>query len=67
MENRFIKTVFYEKLLDVKDDGIYLDMSYFDYPTGLRMTSDKFHKLFGGLPREPESKITEREMNLAFR
>ena len=56
----------YEKLLDVKDDGSFmLDMSYFDYPTGLRMTSDKFHKLFGGLPREPESKITEREMNLA--
>ena len=60
------KDVIYEKLLDVKDDGSFmLDMSYFDYPTGLRMTSDKFHKLFGGLPREPESKITEREMNLA--
>ena len=60
------KAVIYEKLLDVKDDGSFmLDMSYFDYPTGLRMTSDKFHKLFGGLPRKPESEITEREMNLA--
>ena len=60
------KEVIYEKLLDVKEDGSFmLDMSYFDYPTGLRMTSDKFHKLFGGLPRKPESEITEREMNLA--
>ena len=46
----------YEKLLDVKDDGSFmLDMSYFDYPTGLRMTSDKFHKLFGGLPRRTKN------------
>ena len=60
------KELIYEKLIDVKQDGSFmLDMSYFDYPTGLRMTSDKFHKLFGGLPRQPESDITEREMNLA--
>ena len=60
------KELIYEKLIDVKPDGSFaLDMSYFDYPTGLQMTSHKFHKLFGGLPRQPESEITEREMNLA--
>ena len=60
------KELIYEKLIDVKPDGSFaLDMSYFDYPTGLQMTSDKFHKLFGGLPRQPESEVTERDMNLA--
>ena len=52
------KSVIYEHLIDVKSDGSFmLDMSYFDYPTGLRMTSNKFHELFGGPPRKPESEI----------
>lgn len=55
-----------EKLVDIKDDGsIWLDMSYFSYCEGLKMTSDKFDFLFGGPPRNPESHITQREMDIA--
>lgn len=58
--------VILEKIADLRDDGsIWLDMSYFDYCHGLRMTSDKFHELFGGPPRDPESMITQKEMDLA--
>ena len=53
-------------LIDVKDDGSYrLDMSYFNYATGLTMTNKKFDALFGGPPRAAESEITQREMDLA--
>ncbi len=56
----------YEHLIDVKEDGSFrLNMEYFDYPVGLKMTNDKFAKLFGGPPRKPESKLTQREMDLA--
>jgi carbamoyltransferase len=55
-----------ENLLDVKDDGSFrLDMSYFNYATGLTMTNSKFDALFGGPPREAESEITQRQMDLA--
>jgi carbamoyltransferase len=55
-----------EKIVDVRGDGsIWLDMTYFDYCHGLRMTSEKFHRLFGGPPRKPESQITQKEMDLA--
>jgi len=55
-----------EKIVDLRDDGsLWLDMSYFDYCHGLRMTSEKFHRLFGGGPRSPESQITQKEMDLA--
>lgn len=55
-----------ERLISVADDGSFsLDMSYFNFATGLTMTSKKFHELFGGPPREPEAEITEREMNIA--
>ena len=55
-----------ENLISVKDDGSFqLNMGYFDYPTGLTMTSKKFHKLFGGPPRKPETQLTQREMDLA--
>src|SRR5690606_9665149 len=55
-----------ENLIDVKADGSFrLDQSYFDYCTGLRMTNEKFHKLFGGPPRNPEEKLTQRHMDLA--
>jgi carbamoyltransferase len=54
------------QLLDLKEDGSFrLDMSYFQYCQGLTMTSTKFHRLFGGPPRHPESPITQREMDLA--
>ncbi|HBH52913.1 MAG TPA: hypothetical protein DDY91_13585, partial [Planctomycetaceae bacterium] len=55
-----------EKLVDIKPDGsLRLDLSYFDYCLGQRMTSKKFDGLFGGPPRPPESPLTEREMDLA--
>lgn len=55
-----------EKLITVADDGSFqLDMSYFDYATGLTMTNKKFDALFGGPPRRSETEITQREMDLA--
>lgn len=56
----------YDHLLDLKEDGTFrLNMSYFNYATGLTMTNSKFHKLFGGPPRKPESELTQREMDIA--
>ena len=55
-----------ERLLDVKEDGsFWMDMDYFNYCQGLTMTSERFHALFGGPPRQPESPLTEREMDIA--
>ena len=55
-----------DELIDLKEDGsFWMDMSFFDYPAGLRMTSERFHTLFGGAPRVPESELTQREMDLA--
>ena len=55
-----------EKLIKVEDDGSFqLDMSYFDYATGLKMTNKKFDALFGGSARKSEKEITQREMDLA--
>ena len=55
-----------EKLIIVADDGSFqLDMSYFDYATGLTMTNKKFDALFGGPPRKSETELTQREMDLA--
>jgi carbamoyltransferase len=55
-----------ERVMDVKEDGSFrMDMSYFNYCQGLTMTSEKFHRLFDGPPRSPESRITQREMDLA--
>lgn len=55
-----------DNLIDLKEDGSFrLDMSYFNYCAGLTMTSEKFHSLFGGPPRAPESEITQKEMDLA--
>jgi len=55
-----------EKLITVADDGSFqLDMSYFDYATGLTMTNKKFDALFGGPPRKSEAELTQREMDLA--
>ena len=53
-------------VIDLKEDGsFWLDQSYFNYSAGLTMTSEKFHDLFGGPPRESEARITQREMDLA--
>ncbi len=54
------------KLITVAEDGSFqLDMSYFDYATGLTMTNKKFDALFGGPPRTSETELTQREMDLA--
>ncbi len=64
-EPKFVKAI-YEHLLDLKPDGTFrLNMDYFDYCTGLTMTGNKFDEVFGGPPRKPESKLTQREMDLA--
>jgi carbamoyltransferase len=56
----------YEHLIDVKEDGTFrLKIDYFNYCTGLTMTNGKFDDLFGGPPRKPEGKLTQREMDLA--
>ena len=53
-------------LVDVKEDGTFqLDMSYFNYTTGLTMTNERFDDLFGGPPRAAESEVTQREMDIA--
>ena len=55
-----------QHLIDLKDDGSFrLDMGYFNYCQGLTMTNDRFHRLFGGPPRDPESEPTQRDMDLA--
>ena len=60
------KDLILSELIDVKADGsIRLNLSYFDYVGGLRMTNSRFSKLFGGPPRKPETEITQREMDLA--
>jgi len=60
------KDLIYEHLIDVKDDGSFkMNMDYFNYCAGLTMTNAKFHQLFGGPPREPESELTQKEMDLA--
>lgn len=52
--------------IDVKEDGSFrLNMDYFDYCAGFTMTNRRFHRLFGGPPRKPESPLTERDMDLA--
>lgn len=54
------------ELIDLKEDGSFkLNMKYFNYCAGLTMTNEKFHKLFGGPPRRQESKLTQRDMDLA--
>jgi carbamoyltransferase len=56
----------YEHLVDLKEDGSFtLNQEYFGYLTGLTMTNGAFSRLFGGPAREPESKLTQREMDLA--
>lgn len=54
------------ELIDIREDGSFrLNMEYFDYCAGLRMTNRKFAALFGGPARTPESKISQREMDIA--
>lgn len=60
------KDLILNNLIDLKEDGsLRMDLSYFDFIGGLRMTNKKFDKLFGGPARKPESEITQREMDIA--
>ncbi|MCX6374809.1 MAG: carbamoyltransferase, partial [Armatimonadetes bacterium] len=60
------RDVILSELMDLKEDGSFkINVDYLDYCTGLTMTNERFHKLFGGPPREPESELTQREMDLA--
>ena len=62
---RFEQTIL-ENLIDLRDDGSFrLDMSYFGYDRGLTMTTRKFHRLFGGPPRQPQDELTQRHKDLA--
>ena len=64
-EPKYVKKI-YDYLIDVKPDGTFrLNMEYFDFCTGLKMTNSKFDKLFGGKVRQSESELTQREMDLA--
>ena len=62
---RYAKLIL-DHLIDVKADGSFrLDLDYFDYCSGLRMTSSKFHDLFGGPPRGADERLTPHHMDLA--
>ena len=55
-----------DRLMDLKPDGTFrLNLAYFDYCTGLRMTNRRFDELFGGPPRRPDELLTQRHMDLA--
>lgn len=59
-------SVIFDKLIDLKEDGSFrLDMSYFDYCTGLTMTNDKLDQLFGGLKRTADQNLSQDHMDLA--
>lgn len=61
----YAQTIF-DHLIDLKRDGSFrLNLEYFDYCTGLRMTNEKFSELFGGPPRRPDELLTQRHMDLA--
>ncbi len=60
------RDIILKELIDLKDDGSFkLNMKYFGFCNSLRMTNARFHRLFGALPRRPESKITQKYMDIA--
>ncbi len=64
-EPKYARTIL-DKLVRLGDDGtLVLNQRYFSYVTGLAMTNRRFHRLFGGPPRQPEGPISQREMDLA--
>jgi carbamoyltransferase len=64
-EPRYVDLILRE-LIDLKEDGSFrLNMKYFDYGVGLTMTNARFDRLFGREPRQPESRLTQSDMDLA--
>ncbi len=64
-EPRYVKVIL-DRLLDLKSDGSFrLDLSYFDYCTGLKMTNGRFEALFGIPARRPDELLTQQHMDLA--
>jgi carbamoyltransferase len=64
-EPKYVQTIL-DNLIDIKEDGSFqLNLDYFDFPVGLTMTNRNFNRLFGGPPRKPESKLSQKEMDLA--
>jgi carbamoyltransferase len=64
-EPKYAKLIL-DNLIDLKPDGSFrLDMSYFDYCTGLTMTADRFAELFGAPVRQPEQLLTQFHMDMA--
>ena len=64
-EPRYVEKI-KQNLIDIKADGTFrLDLSYFKFHRGFRMTSSKFHRLFGSPPRKAESELTQIHMDLA--
>ena len=64
-EPKYVQLI-YDHLMDLKEDGSFrLNQEFFAYLHGLTMTNERFHRLFGGPPRVPESKLTQKEMDLA--
>jgi carbamoyltransferase len=64
-EPRYAKLI-RDHLIDIRPDGsFHLDLSYFDYCTGLRMANEKFDVLMGGPPKRPEECLTQRHMDIA--
>ena len=64
-EPKYVQTI-KDHLLEIRDDGsLWMNMEYFTYPHGLTMTGERFGTLFDGPAREPEARLTQREMDLA--
>src|SRR5215213_6525334 len=64
-EPKFAQAIM-DNVIDIQPDGSFrMNMDYFDYCTGLKMTNERFDALFGGKPRKPEELLTQREMDLA--
>jgi carbamoyltransferase len=64
-EPKYVRTI-KDHLLEIRDDGsLWMNMEYFTYPQGLTMTGRRFETLFDGPARQPESRLTQREMDLA--
>jgi carbamoyltransferase len=64
-EPKYVKLI-KDHLIEIRDDGsLWMNMEYFTYPSGFTMTGGALDRLMGGPARQPESKLTQREMDLA--